>query len=133
MSMKLNDSNRKLLTTAALVLMMAVMLGAFGAHGLKASLTEQAMATFKTGITYHYYHGLALFLCAILSIITQESFKLPYGMFLCGILLFSVNCYLYAVTQIKVIAMIVPFGGILFISGWLVMAKKLYQLKSENN
>jgi len=130
--MKLNNTERKLMITASLVLMTAVMLGAFGAHGLKAMLTEPAMATFKTGITYHYYHGLALFLCAILSVITQKSFKLPYGMFLCGILLFSVNCYLYAVTQIKVIAMIIPVGGLLFITGWLTMAYKLYQLKSEN-
>ncbi|MBT4792908.1 MAG: DUF423 domain-containing protein [Halobacteriovoraceae bacterium] len=113
---------KKQILTGIFFLATAVMLGAFGAHGLKQTLLPKYLSTFKTGITYQFYHGFALI---ILGIITQQFSALKtsasFYTFTLGILLFCFNCYLYAITQIKFFALIVPVGGILFISGWSML------------
>ena len=106
----------------------AVMLGAFGAHALKQHLSEKYLETFQTGVTYQYYHGLALLFLGLLSKqFTSLNTNLSFYSFSVGILLFCFNCYLYATTQTKIFAMIVPFGGILFIIGWCGLFYQLYR------
>jgi uncharacterized membrane protein YgdD (TMEM256/DUF423 family) len=108
---------------------MSVVLGAFGAHGLKKILDEAHLATFKTGVHYQMIHGLALF--AIISakniLAPQKSFKSVIYLFTIGVLLFSVNCYIYALTSVKTFAMIVPLGGTAFIIGWIIFAVKAFR------
>lgn len=114
---------------AAFFMALAVMIGAFGAHGLKEIVTGKFIQAYKTGVTYHFYHTFGIFLVGVLSQLNpQINLKKVAVLFLVGILLFSFNCYLYALTQIKVFAMIVPIGGASFILGWLLMAKKLFGL-----
>lgn len=120
----------KVLSLGSLVLGLAVMVGAFGAHGLENKISEKALETYLTGVRYHFYHGFALMLVGLIKLYVKDfKAKLPSIFFLAGILLFSCNCYLYAVLQIKVFAYIVPLGGISFIIGWFTLAYQLKGLK----
>lgn len=118
----MNKEIKNILVLSSFLLMLAVLLGAFGAHGLEKSLNAKSLKTFEVGVRYQFYHGLALLLVATLHTrLVQIKPKWTYRFFIIGILLFSFNCYLYAVTQIKVFAYIVPLGGVSFILGWLFL------------
>ena len=109
----------KIVKIATGFLGMAVLFGAFGAHGLKEQVSAQGLETFRTGVSYQFYHGFAIMLCALL----QQSFagrnlKKSVLAFSFGIFFFSFNCYLYAILQIKLFALLVPIGGLAFIAGW---------------
>lgn len=122
----MNQENIKTITTAVTLLGLGVALGAFGAHGLEAKVSAKHLATYKTGIQYHFYHAFGLLMLAFLQHhIPQKNFKLVKQMMIGGILLFSGNCYLYAVTGMKVFAMIVPVGGTLFLGAWFWCAALL--------
>ena len=123
-----NDLKNNWLVAGAAFLFLAVGLGAFGAHGLEKTLSEKAITTFKTGVTYQFYHGFALLLVGVLQAFSKISHfeSSPYlkrsGLcFAGGVLLFSFNCYLYALTTVKTFAMIVPLGGLSFLLGWLFL------------
>ena len=107
-------------------MILAVTLGAVGAHLLKSQLPAKYMETFETGIRYQVYHSLALLW------LSDKASKVrvftPY-FFITGIVLFSFNCILYAVTQERAFAMIVPIGGFSFILGWIFL---LFELKKFN-
>ena len=109
---------------------MAVTLGAVGAHLLKDKLPLKYFVTFETGIRYQIYHSLALlWLSDKLS--NSKRIITPY-LFIAGIIFFSLNCILYAVTQEKFFALLVPIGGFCFIFGWIFLIfeiKNLYQTK----
>lgn len=130
MALQIKRANRKILLLSGLVLAMAVIMGAFGAHGLEASLSEKAMKTYQTGAKYHFYHGLALIVVTLVSELSNIKFTGSIVSFFIGILVFSGNCYLYAITGVKFFAMIVPIGGIAFIIGWLLFAFKM--IRSED-
>lgn len=109
----------KMVKMATGFLGMAVLIGAFGAHGLEERVTAKGLETFKTGVEYQYYHGFAIMLCALL----QQNFagrnlKKSVLSFAFGIFFFSFNCYLYAILQVKLFALLVPIGGLSFIAGW---------------
>lgn len=129
MSLRIQRTNRNILLLSGIILAVAVAMGAFGAHGLEASLSEKAMKTYQTGAKYHFYHGLGLILVTIVSELTSIKFNGAIISFLIGILVFSGNCYLYAITGVKFFAMIVPIGGVAFILGWLLFAFKM--IRSE--
>lgn len=114
--------SKKYIRIGAILAMFSIILGAFGAHALKNILEPQKLETFKTGIDYQMYHALYLVVLGILkhqfpSINLGKAFA--FG--LAGIILFSMNCCLYAITGIKTFAMIVPFGGVSFILSWLFL------------
>ncbi len=113
-----------------IILGSAVLLGAFGAHGLKNILSPNNLETFKTGVDYQFLHGFAILIVANLS--KEIDFKVVNLLFLLGIVLFCGNCYLYSVTQIKTFAMIVPFGGVSFLSAWLLLALKFAKLLKDS-
>lgn len=108
---------------ACLLLFLAVAIGAFGAHGLKGKVSDLAMETFKTGSQYHFFHALGLL---ILSQIREIEVKREYIFMLIGIILFSFNCYLYAITGVKQFAMIVPLGGFSFLIAWFLLCIKFF-------
>lgn len=102
---------------------LAVIAGAFGAHGLKAKLPPELLATWQTGAEYHMYHALALVLVGALAAAQpQTALNGPAGALLAGILLFSGSLYLLALTGIKTLGAITPIGGVAFIVGWLWLA-----------
>lgn len=115
---------KTILQTAAILGALAVGIGAFGAHGLKEILAETGRAeTFETGVKYHFYHGLALFLIGILAIIKPEWKKLSLAAILMvvGIIVFSGSLYVLSLTGITWLGAITPLGGLAFIGGWILV------------
>lgn len=107
----------------------AVILGAFGAHGLKGKLTPEALASFETGVRYQMFHALALFAAAWMA--TRFNTSLPLiagGLWCVGMVLFSGSIYLLACRALlgieswRWIGPITPLGGLCFIAGWIVLA-----------
>lgn len=96
--------------------MLAVILGAFGAHALKGVLSEHYMDVWKTAVMYQMFHVLVS-LCLILNSKAQM-YTLSVWFFLLGIVLFSGSLFLLSVTGITWIGAITPIGGICFVIGW---------------
>lgn len=107
----------------------AVILGAFGAHVLKAQLTPEQLTTYQTGILYHFFHVFALLIVGLLAGEASNS-KLQYAgwFFIVGIVLFSGSLYLLSCKSIlnienwKFLGPLTPIGGTFFILGWLLLA-----------
>ena len=106
-----------------------ISLGAIGAHLLKGKIPELALETFETGVRYQIYHSLALLFLS--DKLIKEKRIYSVFMFMLGIFFFSLNCYLYAITQVKTFAMLVPIGGFLFIFGWIVLLFEIKKLKQN--
>ena len=104
------------LRIAALIGLMAVALGAFGAHGLKAILARNGTAAiWETAVFYHLTHALMLFVLAGQTPLRRG----PWFSFLVGILVFSGTLYLLAVTNLRWLGAITPIGGLSLMAGWL--------------
>ncbi len=106
------------ITTPIILLGLAVIIGAFGAHGLEGKVTPKALGVFETGVRYHFYHAIGLLLLGLYEYQIRKTLKLPYILGVFGIIVFSFNCYLYTITGVKTFAMIVPIGGFSFIGFW---------------
>lgn len=119
---------KTLLMVAAISGLLAVVIGAFGAHGLKGRITTDLMAIFQTGVQYHFYHTLALLLVGILMLQFPQISLLKWSgwLFIAGIVVFSGSLYVMAITDIKWLGAITPIGGVAFIAGWLTMAIAVY-------
>ncbi|MDR7129678.1 uncharacterized membrane protein YgdD (TMEM256/DUF423 family) [Algoriphagus sp. 4150] len=115
---------KQLIQTAAVLGMLAVGIGAFGAHGLKDILAQTGRAeTFETGVKYHFYHSLAIFLIGILALVKPQWKKLNTAAILmvAGILIFSGSLYILSLTGITWLGAITPIGGVAFIAGWALV------------
>ena len=111
-----------ILAAAAASGMLAVILGAFAAHGLKGKLSESMMSAFQTGVQYQMYHSLALILLVLLyRQMPQNVLIYSSGFMLAGIVLFSGSLYMLALTQIKWFGPVTPLGGLCFIIGWALL------------
>lgn len=97
--------------------MLAVILGAFGAHSLKAVLDAKAMGWIETGVNYQSTHALALIVCGFLP--AHKSTTRTALLFIAGIVLFSGSLYLMALTGFTKLGIVTPIGGVLFICAWL--------------
>lgn len=108
--------------TASVLLVLAVAIGAFGAHGLKAHISNEMMQVYKTGVEYHFYHALGLLLIGVLAISIPSGLLNWSAIFLSiGIILFSGSLYVLAITGIKWLGAITPLGGLSFIAGWVLL------------
>jgi len=113
---------------AAVFLALAVGLGAFGAHGLKAHLDANHLDIYKTAVLYHFLHALGLLIVSLMpktGTISAESANSVCWLLAAGILIFSGSLYVLAVTGIDRLGAITPFGGVAFIAAWLLLAWKL--------
>jgi len=122
----LHDSriSRLILVAGAVFAMLAVMTGAFAAHGLKPVLDADYLAIFETAARYQMYHAIALMIVGMISTMSQFSprwIKLAAFAFMLGIILFSGSLYLLALSGIKWLGAITPLGGVAFIIGWLAL------------
>jgi uncharacterized membrane protein YgdD (TMEM256/DUF423 family) len=102
---------------------MAVALGAFGAHALESRLSADLLATYETGVRYHFYHALALLgVVAVISRWPAAGAAVWAGwLFVAGIVIFSGSLYILAFTGIRWLGAITPIGGVAFIAGWLCL------------
>ena len=108
---------------SALNLALAVMLGAFGAHGLKNRASEIQLAWWQTATDYFFYHALGLLLLAVLAkVIPPLSIKVSFILIQLGILFFCGSLYLMTLGLPRMLGIITPIGGALMIAGWLVLA-----------
>jgi uncharacterized membrane protein YgdD (TMEM256/DUF423 family) len=108
--------------------LLAVLFGAFGAHGLKSRLTEDMLGIYQTGVQYHFYHSLGLILIGLVAWHMPGSPRLRWAawIMLAGILLFSGSLYALALTNAGWLGMITPFGGLAFIGAWLLLVIAVY-------
>lgn len=114
---------KQIFVTAAISGMLAVALGAFGAHILKKMITPDMLEVYKTGVQYHFYHTFALLATGILLYLKpSKSLKTAAYLFIAGIVLFSGSLYALAITGIKALGIITPFGGVAWLIAWLLLA-----------
>lgn len=109
---------------------LGVIIGAFGAHALRERLGERAMTIFQTGSQYQFIHALGLILLGLWSLSNTNSVGTACGwLFSVGIVLFSGSLYALAITDIKILGAITPFGGISFILGWICFALSVWKTR----
>ncbi len=118
---------------SAATALMGVGMGAFGAHGLKTVLSPEMLAVYKTGVLYQMWHALGLGLIAVFQQQTPQSKLLNWAgwLMLAGIVLFSCSLYFLAITELKWLGMITPFGGLAFLTAWLLVALYAYKKSTK--
>ena len=105
---------------------LVVILGAFGAHGLKDVLDEYGNTIYEKAVLYHMFHTMAILILGLIEKIQPElQLSLAGWAFIFGIILFSGSLYVLAVTGIKSLGMITPIGGVFFIIGWVSLFLKV--------
>ena len=101
---------------------LAVALGAFGAHALKARLSADMLAVWRTVVEYHFYHALALLMLGLVARqMPSPAINAGGVCFAAGVLLFSGSLYALALSGIRVLGAITPLGGLLFLAGWALL------------
>ncbi len=101
-----------------------VLLGAFGAHALKAHLEPEMMQIYQTGVLYQFIHALALLFVGRTSAPVKPGPIWPAYLFTVGIILFSGSLYLLSLTGLRWLGAITPLGGICFVAGWVTLLVK---------
>lgn len=127
--------DKKIISTGAIFGMIAIILGAFGAHALKKVLSIESLSTFETGVKYQMYHALFLVFIGTLNELSLKAKKTIYNLVVFGVLFFSGSIYLLATNPLtsfdfKVIGFITPIGGLLLILGWGVLFFNFVKKKS---
>ena len=117
------------LLLSATCALLAVAMGAFGAHGLKAILSPEMLAVYKTAVTYQMWHALGLSIVALLSAQNPEVKLLTYAGWLmfAGVILFSGSLYLLSILGLSWLGMVTPLGGICFLAAWALIIMFAYQ------
>ena len=112
-------TNSRAMRIAALMGLIAVALGAMGAHLLENTLNQnpRGVALWEKAVFYHFIHAVMLFVLAMRRPLKQFS----WFAFLIGIILFSGSLYIYALTSAKWLVALTPFGGVSFMAGWVCL------------
>jgi uncharacterized membrane protein YgdD (TMEM256/DUF423 family) len=124
MDTKLSTMTKFFLFLGSVNMFLVVILGAFGAHGLKERLSSEMMAIYQTGIQYHCYHAIGLLIVGILSFFLQMSSLIQWSglLMLAGIIIFSGSLYLLSITGLHWLGAITPVGGMAFVVAWSLLA-----------
>ena len=113
----------RFLALGSLFAFLAVAAGAFGAHALRSRLSAESLGIFETAARYQMYHALALLAVAWVTDTTPGRLGIAAGwLFAVGIVIFSGSLYLLAITGVRWLGAITPFGGVAFLAGWLCLA-----------
>ncbi|UCD61183.1 MAG: DUF423 domain-containing protein [Flavobacteriaceae bacterium] len=124
--------NKTIFCTGVVFAVLAVILGAFGAHGLDNLISASDKETYNIGVTYQMYHALLLLILGILKSIPVREKKVVFYFIVTGITFFSFSIYLLATNSLtafdfKTIGIITPIGGFLLIIGWLLLGYRAYR------
>ena len=128
--------NKKILVIASLLGLLSIAFGAFGAHGLKALISSEALQTFETGVRFQMYHALMLLFIGSTVLIKQKTKNILFYLVIIGVLLFSGSIYGLATNNLtsfdfKTIGFITPIGGLLLIMSWLLLLINFIKMKSK--
>lgn len=127
----MSTETKRYLSIGMILMALAVLIGAFGAHALKPRISAHYLDVFETGSRYHFVHGLGLLLSiSVLDLmgVSKGKLRLVFRLFLGGIILFSGSLYilsiaeLIGVPQLKMMGAITPIGGLFFIAAWIFTA-----------
>ncbi len=118
------------ITLASLSGMLAVVLGAFGAHALRGKLDAHALGVYETAVQYHFYHSVALLAVGVIALSQPQTALLKSSgwLFALGILVFSGSLYLLSITGVRWLGAITPLGGLALIGGWACLAATGWKL-----
>lgn len=127
---------RKLLILGSILGFVAVILGAFGAHGLKQFLSAESLVSFETGVRYQFYHAFLSMLIANTSIFSSKTKNIVFWLLLLGVVLFSGSIYLLTTSTLtgvsfKSFAFLTPIGGVFLISAWFVLLFNLLKMREK--
>ena len=128
--------NKKLLVAGTILGILAIVLGAFAAHGLKALVDQDAVKSFETGVRYQMYHAFLLLLIGSTSYIGKWAKQLILVLIIIGLIMFSGSIYGLATNALssfdfKSIAFITPIGGLILIAAWVVMLIDMLKIKRD--
>ena len=129
---------KRIIASGAILGMIAIILGAFGAHALKKVLSIDQLVTFETGVRYQMYHALFLLFIGNYDALSQKKQKAIYYLVLTGVALFSGSIYLLATDNLttfdfKIIGFVTPIGGLLLIIAWFLLLASIFDKKSQNH
>jgi len=124
--------NKTIFSTGIVFGALAVILGAFGAHGLEKLVDADAIQTFDTGVRYQMYHALLLLILANTNFVIEKKKRIIYYLITLGIILFSFSIFLLATNDLtsfdfKKIGLLTPLGGTLLILGWIVLGFRAFK------
>lgn len=122
---------RIFLVFGSLALLLAVAMGAFGAHLLKKTLTPEALTVYETAVHYHFYHALGLLAVGLLVLHVPAAALLGWagGLMAAGLILFCGSLYALSLSDVRGLGMITPVGGLAFIVAWLLLAVAVWRAK----
>ncbi len=128
--------NKRILISAAILAIIAIVLGAFGAHKLKELLPTESLNSFETGVRYQMYHVFLLLFLALFSEIKNNAKKIIYRLTMIGTLFFSGSIYLLSTSIItsidfSSIGFVTPIGGTLLIIAWFFLLRSFINLKAD--
>jgi len=129
--------NKKIAITGVILISLSIILGAFGAHPLKEVLTSKQMTSYDVGIRYQMYHGLGLLILGLNTNKIKNSLSVVYWLLLLGTIMFSGSIYLLSLqdlmgVKLSFLGPVTPLGGVLMISGWIVLVIKLLKDSSDD-
>jgi uncharacterized membrane protein YgdD (TMEM256/DUF423 family) len=129
------NTARTIVVLASIAGLTGVLAGTFGAHGLRSHVTTELLNVFEVGVRYHLIHAVALLALGALAASTDRAALLRWTawLFAIGIVVFSGSLYLLAITGEQRLGMITPFGGVMFILGWLCLAVFGVRMSNANS
>lgn len=130
--------NKKILILGSVLGIIAIVLGAFGAHGLKSLMSSESIQTFETGVRYQMYHALVLLFLGGFSSISKKTKRAIFYLVLIGVLCFSGSIYGLSTNELtnfdfRVIGFVTPIGGLLLIIAWLILLINFLKLDSDKS
>lgn len=124
--------------SGAILIVIAIILGAFGAHSLEKAIPVDKLETFEVGVRYQMYHGFGLLFLGLISSYLSTSLKWSLRLMLFGVLFFSGSIYILATQSLlgldisKIIGPITPIGGLLLLISWSILIIKIIQEKVKS-
>jgi uncharacterized membrane protein YgdD (TMEM256/DUF423 family) len=109
----------------AVFMALAVGMGAFGAHALKERLDEYSQSVYEKAVFYHFIHGIGILLISLLAragVLSVSGAERAGWLMALGIVLFSGSLYALALSGVRILGAVTPFGGVAFIVGWVLLA-----------
>jgi uncharacterized membrane protein YgdD (TMEM256/DUF423 family) len=124
LSLQTTPFARRCIAAGAVLMLLGVVLGAFGAHALQSQLTPRQLASYQTGVQYQLLHALGLVIVGIVGLVTTGSAQLRWAarLMVTGIVFFSGSIYLMSAGAPRSLGMLAPVGGVSFMLAWALLA-----------